>query len=190
MAKTLPTSFPVLDVNRFTVGQPIRSADYTDMVERMHFLWAGHRARATGWNWDYEATSAGDLTNRIAGEPEIEDYQPILVPTRPIAGADVKVGYRVFCREARVEANIYRLEASPGIPVLIHSPSFVENDLPSWKWVETTVDLPLTDVTVGGNIVPIIFEFSVVAPVAFPPQIKRIQPFEAGVFDLSASDIP
>lgn len=190
MAKTLPTTFPTLDLNRFNVGQPIRSADYTSMVERMHFLWSAHRGRATGWNWDYQATAAGDLTNSIAGEPEIEDYQPILVPTRPIAGNDVKVGYRAFLYEARIEANIYRLEASPGIPVLIHSTSSVENIDNSWKWEETTVDLPLSDITVSGDLVPIIFEFSVVAPVAFPPRIKRIQPFEAGVFDLAASDIP
>lgn len=190
MAKTLPTSFPALDLNRLHVGEPVRAADYTTMVERMHHLWACHRGRSTGWNWDYLATSAGDLTNSIAGEPEIEDYQPILMASRPISGSEIRVGFRAFLYEARINANIYRLEPTPGIPVLIDSTAHVENADAKWKWLDNSVDIKLSDITVGGELVPIIFEFAVVAPVAFPPRIKRIQPFEAGVFDLAASNIP
>lgn len=190
MAKTLPTTFPALDLDRLNVGEPIRSSDYTTMVERMHHLWACHRGRCTGWEWDYRAMSSGDLTNSIAGEPDLQHYQPVLLASRPLSGSVVRVGFRVFCRLSVVNANIYSLTPGAGAPTLIETAT-AENIGTAWAWAETTVDLDLADVTVSGEIVPILFRFTPAAPAPLArPAIKRIQPFEAGIFDLSASDIP
>lgn len=189
MTKTLPTIFPPLELNRFNVGESIRSADYTTMVERMHYLWACHRGRCTGWEWDYVATSRLDWSNSIAGAPEIEHYQPVLLASRPLSGSVVRVGFRVFCLAAHVHANIYSLTPGAGAPILIGTAS-VQNPDSSWRWVETTVDLDVSDITVSGEVVPILFKFSPSPRLTILPRIKRIQPFEAGVFDLSSSDIP
>lgn len=189
MTKTLPTTFPPLELNRFNVGESIRSADYTTMVERMHYLWACHRGRCTGWEWDYESKSWPNLRNSIAGEPEIEHYQPVLLASRPLSGSVVRVGFRAFCRRTEVHANIYSLTPGAGAPTLIET-AFVQNFTDTWRWVETTVDLDVSDITVSGEVVPILFKFYPSVPRRNVPAIKRIQPFEAGVFDLSVSDIP
>lgn len=184
MAKILPETFPFLALNRFQVGQPIRASDYSTMVERSHYLWAIHRGRCTGWNWIYDAVAFNDLTNDAAGQPEIEDYQPVLLANRVTESNQIQVGVRAFLRFAQINVTVYRLAEGQTAPTQVATFS-VTNDSGDWDWAQTSVNINAASVTVSGEIVPLLFTFSVAAPTIDAPQIRRIQPYEAGILDLA-----
>ena len=192
MAKILPASFPALSLDELQVGAPIRASQFKALFERSHFLFALQRGRAQGWEWEYESVSDTDFANSITDAPDLGDYQPILRPQRPLAGDVVRVGMKVYGANYELNAQIYALDTGTFSATFVDTITLFPVSL-SLAWSSVDVDIDLVDITdSGGRLMPLVFFFECVGvrnsiANAF---IYRIQPFEAGLAELTASDLP
>lgn len=189
---TIPSTFPIIDLADLRLGQVITADTYTRLVQRAHWLWAVHRARVNGWHWDYEANAQGDNTNSLDDQPDMEDYNCVMTPQRVLSGDVVRVGVKAFIWNAEIDVDIWRMEPGLDPENALATYSFaIENDtVDTWQWITGTVDIDISDITVSGELVPILIKITPTSETVDGARCKSVVPFEAGIGDLTDSDLP
>lgn len=192
MAKKLPANFPMTDPRRLQVGGKIAARDWDRLIERSHYLWSSQTAYVGGWYWPWEPVDSGIQVENALSGPWLSEYNPIILPRRPLDGDVVRIGVIYLTNAVTVTCAIHRLSYGTALPVFVDNLSLVAGA--GTDALSATIDIDLADLLVSGEIQPVVLTFSATATAA-EPRIEYLQPFEAGPGDamgdyLAPADIP
>ena len=188
MAKALPTEFESIRLDNFTVGRAITGRDYRNLVERSHYLWALNRGRCPG------GFVGNNVDASIGGANQYREHNFLIRPKRLLASGVYRLGVDFLIRNVDlIRFRFYRLVES-GPPVEVATTTAAQVDLDLYEWRRLIVNIDEADLLQGGEIRPVLVKITDVQGAnpgfGLGGDVARCVAFEAGIDELSASDIP